>query len=931
MRRKGFWWVALAIVVVAAGLGFLLTAALGPQRLEREVRHWLEQATGQPVEIGQLRLVPGLPVDLEGDGLVLWGGALRVERASARIDISSLLAGEFRLSRLRLDGAELQVRRSQVSPPGGDGDPADPGQFVWSPPIFSGDPMASGEPALAPLQIVDGVARFLLDSPLLADTLVLRRSRVVIDPGSALPDAARLEFGAVDGRLLHSRLFGDARLFLRARPGGPGAEPGELEWSGTRDPDGQIQLEMKATDVDLALATPYLKALRSEARLAGRLEGTLAFESAEAGSADLQLDWVARDFEARFPESRDAEPWSTPALRAKLAVDLEPDAVTLSDARISTGPLQFALEAAVARPVTEQSRARLSVSVGDLAANVQTARTLSGWLPASARDRVRVVTDRIRAGRIARARISGITSITGWSDTLAGRLDPLPRSLRLEVDVEDVALDVDDANRIDELSGRFVFAGDAFEAKGARADLNDDPLPQLDLRFEGVGALLSAPPQPRAEGANVEALVGLTPLWDTFRPKDPDADAPPPPRIDLRIERLRHPALFWPVAGVNVQLEFQPDSDGLRLEVARCRWGGVVLDGEVDWTIRPDRRLAIELVATPAPEEAPAPDAVPAAPEDASAWAVGRFEVGPIEGKRWRQRAAAGRFRAEAGRLALDEVEIALAPQGTLAGEISLDLARTDAVPYSLDAKLRDGDVGATIELFGGNPETVTGGLALEGSLRGTLVPGRSLVHDADGRIALDAREGTIARSVPPVFALALAAQSLNPFSGRDRVRFRSGRGVFTFAQGVVSTDALDLDGPDLRMFASGSVDLREGPFPLDAEVALFLFRQLDWAVGKIPILNALLLGDHQNLVAAYFRLMGSWREPDARMQPLKTLEEGPVDVLTKGIPRVVQQGMKAIGGLFRRPSGSPAPSPVAPAVPPTPDPAATPRVDASL
>jgi hypothetical protein len=45
-------------------------------------------------------------------------------------------------------------------------------------------------------------------------------------------------------------------------------------------------------------------------------------------------------------------------------------------------------------------------------------------------------------------------------------------------------------------------------------------------------------------------------------------------------------------------------------------------------------------------------------------------------------------------------------------------------------------------------------------------------------------------------------------------------------------------------------------------------------------------------------------------MQPLRTLEEGPVDVLTKGIPRVVLQGVEAIGGVFTRPGGKGTESP---------------------
>ena len=88
---------------------------------------------------------------------------------------------------------------------------------------------------------------------------------------------------------------------------------------------------------------------------------------------------------------------------------------------------------------------------------------------------------------------------------------------------------------------------------------------------------------------------------------------------------------------------------------------------------------------------------------------------------------------------------------------------------------------------------------------------------------------------------------------------------MLRFDSGKLSTQRLEVEGPDLRLFAEGSIDLRQKPNALDAEIALFLFRQLDWALVKIPIVSQLLLGENKNLVAAYFQLVGSWQEPVAK------------------------------------------------------------------
>jgi len=179
------------------------------------------------------------------------------------------------------------------------------------------------------------------------------------------------------------------------------------------------------------------------------------------------------------------------------------------------------------------------------------------------------------------------------------------------------------------------------------------------------------------------------------------------------------------------------------------------------------------------------------------------------------------------------------------------------------------------------------------------------------------------------VFALALASTSLNPFSNREELRYQRAVSELSFEKGRLSTNALDIEGPDVRLFVSGSLDLSHSPHAVDAELALFLFRQVDRALELIPIVNVLLLGANENLIAAYFQLSGTWEKPNVRPKPLRTLQEGPGSVLTKGIPRVMLRGMKAVGGLFRgspkageegeAPSGAPDPTMEPPAGAPAP------------
>ena len=102
MSRTARILLAATLLLLAAAAGFYTASALAPERLHRGVEAWVERATRAEAEIASLRLVIGFPIRIEGSALRLYDGALTVERASARIDVVSLLLGKPRLTRLRL-------------------------------------------------------------------------------------------------------------------------------------------------------------------------------------------------------------------------------------------------------------------------------------------------------------------------------------------------------------------------------------------------------------------------------------------------------------------------------------------------------------------------------------------------------------------------------------------------------------------------------------------------------------------------------------------------------------------------------------------------------------------------------------------------------------------------------------------------------------
>jgi hypothetical protein len=899
--------ISIAALAILAGAvaGLYVSLALAPGRLREVVEAELEDACDSPVEIATLRLVVGFPIHLSATGLVIWDGALRIDNASARLDVLSLLTGRIRLSRLQLAGAHFTIARSR----------GDDGSIHWSPPPFQDladrNRGPSLEPALVPLEATEATVRFLLERPRLADALEVRRSRVTFLDDQA-PDGRpyRLWLAGVHGRLTHSRLRGDAELFVRMRLSGPGGGLGSMEWEGSRTRDGELRIALAATDVELAALEPYAYGavepvvahgtVRAPPRLRGRLSGLFDFETAGPGEGRLDLDLYVRDFETRLDAGSDAPPRPVRVERLAVAgsVGLDAGHVELARTRLEAGDLSFGVDAVIERPLRRGSNAGITLSLRDI--DLSRGPALVGWLPRSLEAPARGVAEAITGGRIVRLEARGAAPLHVWGDVVSGRpTERLPRSLRVEAQVEGLGVAVGETDRLDGLAGSLTWTGDRVEVKEAVGELNGASLPAMEITVLGISELLASDAKRRLVPSGAGPLPGLVPLWEFLTPEGGPASQPAP-AVRVHFDHLDHAALLWPFDDMDAF--FEPFEDGIHVAIERALWAGVPLRGAIDATLRPTPAIAARFEVGPEPGEA-APARRPVEPEPAEnlaagvlPWASGHFELGAIETGVWAQRETRGHFAAVRGELHFEGVETALDPSGTVQGSASMDLSHEDEVPWAVSAFLEGGV--ASLLAQAGFADLATGTVAMSGGVAGSLRPGRPLFADFAGLLTVHAVDGTVRRSVPPLLAVAMASESL-AFSRREKLRFDRADTVLRFDDGVVATDAFELQGRDLRLFASGTLDLTGPQHTIDAEVVLFLFRQIDRAIVNIPILNDLLLGDNENLLAAYFELVGPWEDPVAEALPLRTFREGP---LIGGIPRIVRRSVEAIGGLLRPP-----------------------------
>jgi hypothetical protein len=532
---------------------------------------------------------------------------------------------------------------------------------------------------------------------------------------------------------------------------------------------------------------------------------------------------------------------------------------------------------------------------------------LIGWLPEIKREEAAAIVAPLKSGRLVSLRASGGATLAGWQNFLAGRTRTMPEGFRLGAELADTVIWVGEDDRIEELSGRMQWVGERVEVIGVTAVLNGTPLPSLDLVIDGFPNFFAGDPMARKIVSGGEPLTGLGTLWSSLRPTSEADSADVGTTVELHLDYLDHPMFLWPIR--DLELAIKTEAQGLRVEKVQGNWAGVPIDGKVEWLFLPDERVSVELSAGRPSDRSPA-----SIPEDT--WARGRFAVGRIEGERWRQSAARGDFEASADRVRIHNLAIDLEPSGVVDANGTLHLSEVDAVPFQLGFELKSGDAVAIAKLFGLPPNQITGHVDLSGSFDGTMLPDTWIYAALRGQLDVGITDGVLRKKAPPVAAVSQASETLEDFDPSEVIRFQSLESVLEFDDGKIHTEAFTLEGPELGVLASGNVDLMSEGKPVDAKVALFLYPKLDRVLGKIPILNLLLLGTDSNLVAAYYHVTGPWGGPEVKPILLPG-SAGPTSVVLQGVPLFVKRGFKALGSLIHPKPSEPKDPPAAESVPP--------------
>ena len=884
-RRALRWGVAGAVLVASLLAGLYAASTLGPEQLRREIERQVADATGARCMVAGLVVRPGLPIELEAEEISLWNGDLQVERAVARLSLGATLMGSVRLSRLELEGVTLRLWANASG--------------IHLPSVAEAHSEAGpdAEGHMAP----EDALRELLRGPHLAEHLKLTRSRIEVVWVETPGPARRFTAEDVEGQMDHSRLRDTTALTARMRLQAENGQRGALEWEASLDEPDDLTLRLTADGLDLAWAASWAGSA-SAVGPSGRLDGLAELVSESGVPARARVDWVIDDF--ALVEEGQAEPlWRAPRMASQAALTITEDQIEVGDATVQSGPLEIEVSGALERPATPRSRLRLRAALADVA--VEDVVTLTDSLTVPGFEDARELLGALAVGRIVDLRASGAAPLSVWEDTFTGEVERLPSVFRFEAGLEALRIALDEDDALEDVAMRAVLAGDRIEVRGLSGSRDGHALPILDLDLEGVSKLLDSDLGSRVPVRDDVLLAGLPLLISVFEP-DPGEEAEPP-HFEVKLDHLAHPLVLWPLRAVEVGIDGR--GENLVAELRKATWAEVPLQGTVVWDDDP-MRLTAKLVAgdpRPTPKRPPAPIR-------GDVWARGTVEIGPWDTELWSHERVTARVRGVGASIYFDGVEAAVRPQGRLVGDGSVDLSEVEELPYR-GAFVAEGlDAAALLSQAGLGDELVTGRVDVRADLTAWHRVGVHPLATLSGKARVDAYDGAVERKLPAVLALSLASENLDLGTGREQIRYTHTEVDFELEEGIVRTDGLEFDGPDVRVFGTGALDLGRPPHDIDAELVVFLFRPVDRALGRIPVLGALLLGGADNLVAAHFKLSGPWDAPTARPQPLRSLNAGPIRMVT-GLPSVVRRGIEELG-LLQNGSENPAPAP-----PPEPDP----------
>ena len=182
----------------------------------------------------------------------------------------------------------------------------------------------------------------------------------------------------------------------------------------------------------------------------------------------------------------------------------------------------------------------------------------------------------------------------------------------------------------------------------------------------------------------------------------------------------------------------------------------------------------------------------------------------------------------------------------------------------------------------------VFGSVRFSGKFEGRLRPGKNngqkmkkfspFTRGLSGNFNVDIAEGRLQKMEGLKALLVLLNPSTALDAGKQGLEYKYIRGDFKIRNGLLLTDNLQMDGPQLKMFVAGKADLPSGK--LKAEIKAMPLQMIDGLVKAIPLLGQILTGGKKGgVLETYFKVTGTLDNPEFVLLTQKSVIKKPVDI----------------------------------------------------
>ena len=448
---------------------------------------------------------------------------------------------------------------------------------------------------------------------------------------------------------------------------------------------------------------------------------------------------------------------------------------------------------------------------------------------------------------------------------------------------------------LEKLSGELDIRGNVMDVRHIRMTHKGEALPEVNVHLEGMHRLVHLPDaEDHVVGGPGVELAGLSAMAAALRAGVAEATVP----TALHFEELdmRLPAFMLPLRAASGTLHF-PDG-GVLAEPVQGILGGAPAQIRVKWVPDPDR-VDVDVHY--------GEGAAPGGPISGPVWLQANIAFEELAIPEWPIENLHASLSGERALVTLHPIEGRIA-SGNLAGSGTLDLSQPGRAPFALEFSVANFETKPMCETFGLPPESVAGRGNAKVRMSGALRSGGSFAGEGKLDAKLELKDGTVDR-LPALVAIARlpSLAGVTGLLGRP-LPYKTVTANLSLADGKLAFTDGKLLGPQLRILASGELNVATPQRETDLVVALLFLQTLDRVLEQVPIVRNVVLGEDQNLIAVYLRVKGPRSNPSVTLLPPQSVQS-----VVGFASKAVTAGVRRLSELI--PLGHSKPS----ATPPTP------------